>query len=137
MAKKHKNANKPVALNKESVPAEDVEKEKHIIIAQIKEDPKNANKPEVEVVVEEAELEVEAVIEPEVDAPITIPGMVIGCGKLNVRKEPKPTAAIVCEIMGNTELVINVNESTEDFYKIHTAAGVEGFCMKKFIETHE
>ena len=36
----------PLYLSKESVPAEDVEKEKHIIIAQIKEDPKNANKPD-------------------------------------------------------------------------------------------
>ena len=36
----------PLYLSKEVVPAEDVEKEKHIIIAQIKEDPKNANKPE-------------------------------------------------------------------------------------------
>ncbi len=36
----------PLYLSKESVPAEDVEKEKNIIIAQIKEDPKNANKPD-------------------------------------------------------------------------------------------
>ena len=36
----------PLYLSKDTVPAEDVEKEKHIIIAQIKEDPKNANKPE-------------------------------------------------------------------------------------------
>ncbi len=36
----------PLYLSKDTVPAEDVEKEKQIIIAQIKEDPKNANKPE-------------------------------------------------------------------------------------------
>ena len=36
----------PLYLNKEVVPAEDLEKEKAIIIAQIKEDPKNANKPD-------------------------------------------------------------------------------------------
>lgn len=36
----------PLYLSKEVVPAEDVEKEKHIIMAQIKEDPKNANKPD-------------------------------------------------------------------------------------------
>ncbi len=36
----------PSYLTKEVVPASDVEKEKEIIIAQIKEDPKNANKPE-------------------------------------------------------------------------------------------
>ena len=36
----------PLYLSKESVPAADVEYEKSIIVAQIKEDPKNANKPE-------------------------------------------------------------------------------------------
>ncbi|MBE7022163.1 MAG: elongation factor Ts [Ruminococcaceae bacterium] len=36
----------PLYLSKDVVPVEDVEKEKHIIIAQIKEDPKNANKPD-------------------------------------------------------------------------------------------
>ena len=34
----------PLYLSKDTVPAEDVEKEKSIIIAQIKEDPKNASK---------------------------------------------------------------------------------------------
>lgn len=36
----------PLYLSKDVVPAEDLEKEKNIILAQIKEDPKNANKPE-------------------------------------------------------------------------------------------
>ena len=36
----------PLYLSKDTVPAEDVEKEKHIIMAQIKEDPKNASKPD-------------------------------------------------------------------------------------------
>ena len=108
MAKKHKNANKPEAEAVEMVEA-----------------------VEQEPVVEDVEWEEATIIEP-----ITIPGMVIGCGKLNVRKEPKADAAIVCAIAGNTELVINVNDSTEDFYKICTASGIEGFCMKKFIEDH-
>ena len=42
----HIAAINPMYLSKDSVPSEDVEKEKHIIIAQIKEDPKNANKPD-------------------------------------------------------------------------------------------
>ena len=36
----------PLYLDKDVVPAEDIEKEKAIIIAQIKEDPKNASKPD-------------------------------------------------------------------------------------------
>ncbi len=36
----------PMYLNPESVPAEEVEKEKEILVSQIKNDPKNANKPD-------------------------------------------------------------------------------------------
>ena len=36
----------PLYVSKDAVPAADVEKEKAIIVAQIKEDPKNANKPD-------------------------------------------------------------------------------------------
>jgi len=36
----------PAYLDKTTVPAEDVEKEKHFILAQMKEDPKNAGKPD-------------------------------------------------------------------------------------------
>lgn len=36
----------PAYLDKTTVPEEDVEKEKHFILAQMKEDPKNANKPD-------------------------------------------------------------------------------------------
>jgi hypothetical protein len=31
------------------------------------------------------------------------------------------------------EVAINKEESTAEFYKVCTASGVEGFCMKKFI----
>jgi elongation factor Ts len=42
----HIAAINPLYVSKDVVPEADVEKEKNIIIAQIKEDPKNANKPE-------------------------------------------------------------------------------------------
>ena len=42
----HIAAMNPAYLDEASVPAEDIEKEKHFILAQMKEDPKNANKPE-------------------------------------------------------------------------------------------
>jgi len=42
----HIAAINPLYISQDSVPQEDVEKEKHIIVAQIKEDPKNASKPD-------------------------------------------------------------------------------------------
>jgi hypothetical protein len=60
-------------------------------------------------------------------------GFVTNCKKLNVREEPRIDSAIVCEVDYQTELMIDENESTEEFYKVFTTAGIEGFCMKNFI----
>lgn len=60
-------------------------------------------------------------------------GFVNGCSRLNVRKGPSTGSEIVCTVDSGAELTINSKESTDDFYKISTVAGIEGFCMKKFI----
>lgn len=60
-------------------------------------------------------------------------GIVTGCSKLNVREEPKTDSAIISEIPCQAEVMIEEAESTEDFYKVCTSFGVEGFCMKKYI----
>ena len=65
-----------------------------------------------------------------------VTGFVSNCKRLNVRKRPDITAPVVCEIDSNSQVIINDNESTDDFYKISTAFGVEGFCMKKFIAVY-
>ena len=60
-------------------------------------------------------------------------GIVENCARLNVREEPDAEAEVVCVLAAQSEVTINEKESTKDFYKICTAAGAEGFCMKKFI----
>lgn len=60
-------------------------------------------------------------------------GIVAGCSKLNIREEPKTDSAIISEISCQAEVMIEEAESTEDFYKVCTPFGVEGFCMKKYI----
>lgn len=60
-------------------------------------------------------------------------GIVTDCLKLNIRKEPSPNSRIVCAIDCLTEVIIDEKESTDEFYKICTVSGIEGFCMKKFI----
>lgn len=69
--------------------------------------------------------------EPVVSKPVN--GTVTGCAKLNVRKEPNAEADVVAVINEGSEVVINRIKSTVDFYAVCTAAGIEGFCMKKFI----
>lgn len=61
-------------------------------------------------------------------------GVVANCVRLNVRVAPAITADIKCEIKAGTEVVIDNDSSTEEFYKVSLATGVEGFCMKDYIE---
>ena len=60
-------------------------------------------------------------------------GVVTDCLKLNVREQPDAKSDILSVITASTELVIIDKESTNDFYKICTSAGLEGYCMKKYI----
>lgn len=57
----------------------------------------------------------------------------VNCLKLNVRREPNAKAEIVTLISALTEVVIDMDASSDDFYKICTATGIEGFCMKEYI----
>lgn len=63
----------------------------------------------------------------------TISGVVTDCMKLNVRKEPNPDAEVVAIIELLSEVTVDMDASSEAFYKICTAAGIEGYCMKKYI----
>lgn len=66
--------------------------------------------------------------------PEPIVGLVSGCGKLNIRKEPNLFSEVVCEAVLKSELVIDLDKSTDEWYSVCAPAGIEGFCMKKFVE---
>lgn len=68
--------------------------------------------------------------------PETVSGMVVGCAKLNVRKEPNLFADIVCALNVQSEIEIDVEKSDKDWFYIYTATGIEGYCMRKFVEAH-
>lgn len=70
---------------------------------------------------------------PEAVAPKAKEAVVVDCAKLNVRVEPSSDAEIVGQINASTKLEVYEDESTDEFYKICTHSGVEGYCMKKFI----
>lgn len=103
------------AMHNPSVPAKNVEAEVN----------------PVNTVVEEAVEEVTAV--PEAKETKEIFGIVQNCTKLNVRKLPDKTAVPMCVVTVGTELQIDINKSTVEWYSVRTASGVEGYCMKKFI----
>ena len=63
----------------------------------------------------------------------TVTGVVVNCERLNVRRNPRKDAPIVCAIDKNSEVEIDEDGSNQYFYKICTASGVEGFCVKDYI----
>lgn len=71
--------------------------------------------------------------EPKVEEPKFVTGIVTDCVRLNVREDPNSTATILGTITASTELIVSKEESTDEYYKICTSAGLEGYCMKKFV----
>lgn len=84
---------------------------------------------EVEQLLEEDVVEVEVTEEGSL-----VKGKLVNCSRLNVREAADKEAEVLCVIDKGSEVTITLEESTEDFYKVCTSSGVEGFCMKQFIE---
>lgn len=71
--------------------------------------------------------------EAKVEEPKTITGVVVDCPRLRVRAAANKNAEVLCEINVGSKVLISEKESTNEFYKVCTEAGVEGYCMKQFI----
>lgn len=65
--------------------------------------------------------------------PTMVEGVVVDCARLNVRANPTTDADIVCVLDVHSEIEIDVNKSTDEWFYICTAAGMEGYCMRKFV----
>lgn len=68
--------------------------------------------------------------------PTTVKGIVYGCSKLNVRAEANLFADIVCVLDVKSEVMIDVNKSDNEWFYVCTASGIEGYCLRKFVEAH-
>ena len=51
----------------------------------------------------------------------------------NVRKDPSPDGEVVTVIDCLSKVMVDMKGSTDEFYKVCTASGAEGFCMRKYI----
>lgn len=60
-------------------------------------------------------------------------GVVVGCLHLRVYESPDQEAEIVTIITTLTEVMVDMDASTDDFYKICTAVGIQGYCKKTYI----
>ena len=61
-------------------------------------------------------------------------GTVAKCQFLNIRKFPLVTAPVVEIINRGEKVMIDMTKFSNDFYKVKTASGTEGYCKKEFIE---
>ena len=60
-------------------------------------------------------------------------GVVADCLKLNLRKKPSADAEVLVTIDALSKVMVDMAESTNDFFKVVTETGIEGFCMRKYI----
>lgn len=72
-----------------------------------------------------------------VEEPKPVFGVVSDCAKLNIRKSPSPNGNVICTVNENTKLMIILEESTAEWYKVCNSAGLNGFCMKKYVTVKE
>lgn len=83
---------------------------------------------EEEIAVEELTEETTESVEPS-----TVLGVVTECVKLRVRSTPEVAENVLTEITLASEVLVDLKESTDEFYKITTEAGIEGYCMRQYI----
>ena len=91
---------------------------------------------------ETAEEVTDEVTEPEVIVPSIennvenneVIGKISGFEKLYVRKEASKDSEPVGIVTDKDDLSIDVARSTDDFYKVITSNGLEGYCIKEFVK---
>ena len=84
----------------------------------------------------------EEVTEPEVIVPSIennvenneVKGKVSGFENLYVRKEASKDSEPVGIVTDKDDILIDVTNSTDDFYKVITSNGLEGYCVKEFVK---
>ena len=84
----------------------------------------------------------EKVTEPEVIVPSIennvenneVKGKVSGFENLYVRKEASKDSEPVGIVTDKDDILIDVTNSTDDFYKVITSNGLEGYCVKEFVK---
>ena len=104
------------------------------------------NKPKIEEPVDSFEAsEATEFVEPSVEVkmveetvktvpiPKTINGVVTNCAKLNIRKEPSTHAEILGVVDADSEMKINMDKSNDEWFYVSTAVGIDGYCMRNFV----
>ena len=79
----------------------------------------------------------EEMVETEESVKTAVTGIVHDCVQLNLRSEPKRDERndnVIIRLITGASVTINEELSTDEFYKVTTETGLEGYCMKQFIK---
>ena len=118
-------------IKQENVKEEIVETVETVESVEVEDEPV----PTEESVEQETVKEVSETIEDEPTL-IEVPpskGIVFNCEKLNIRKGPDKKEKVLCIVNKGSKLTIH-DKDTSDWFNVTTEDGVEGFCMKKFVD---
>ena len=69
----------------------------------------------------------------ETEATDKVVGVVAECESLNIRSLPNTECEVVSVLRVGSEVIVYEEDSTDDFYKVCTSAGLDGYCMKQYI----
>ena len=106
---------------------------KKVVDQEVLESPETKPENEITTEVEEPENEITTEVE-EPPKKEKVLGTVVNCPRLRVREHPSINAVVAAEIDEGSEVVINEDKSAEEFYSVITATGLEGYCMKDYIQ---
>lgn len=71
-----------------------------------------------------------------VTLPETVEGFVVNCAKLNVRESASIRSSVVCVLDVMSDIRVDVNRTTDKWVYVYTATGLEGYCMREYIDAH-
>lgn len=138
---KHENYNKMYISGKSEAREVEpvVENEPIIIEDAVVEEPVVIEEPVVvESVIEETIVEESVVEEPVVEpTPKYAVGVVANCNSLNVREQPNRKAEVITVLRSGTEVQVDVTNTLDVWFHVYTATGLDGFCMKEYIDVKE
>lgn len=92
---------------------------------------------EDQVLIDSVEIAEDTMVEEIEETVEDVIGVVVNCLKLNIRKEPSRYSEIAAVVNCLDEVKIDLNASTDEWYAVCTVAGIEGFCMKKYIAVRQ
>ena len=94
----------------------------------------NETVEQVEETINEVEESTNKIEETKKEVTEEVIGKIIEFEKLYVRKEASKDSEPVGIVTDKDDLSIDVARSTDDFYKVITSNGLEGYCVKEFVK---